>query len=66
MDVIYIVFVTSFIFVNEVSRNSLYTLRKMNEEVGSFLSEKVSNLLLIWEVNSSMVDNKSSGLSLRQ
>ncbi len=33
----------------------------MNEEVDSFLSEKVSNLLLTWKVNSITVDNKSGG-----
>ncbi len=36
---------------------------KMNEEVDSFLSEKVSNLLLTWKVNSITVDNKSGGFS---
>ncbi len=33
----------------------------MNEDVDSFLSEKVSNLLLTGKVNSITVDNKSGG-----
>ncbi len=33
----------------------------MNEDVDSLLSEKVSNLLLTWKVNSITVDNKSGG-----
>ncbi len=38
---------------------------KMNEEVDSFLSEKVSNLLLTWKVNSITVDNESGGFFTR-
>ncbi len=34
---------------------------KMIEEVDSFLSEKVSNLILTRKVNSITVDNKSGG-----
>ncbi len=39
---------------------------EINEEVDSLLSEKVSNFLLTWKVNSITVDNKSGGLSLRR
>ncbi len=35
---------------------------EMTEEVDSLLSEKVSNFLLTWKVNSNIVDNKSGGL----